>query len=76
VQLTQSQPVLARGPGARGQDHRRRGRAKGRKKPRHTPRKYGKDVFVPPQRIWLICGSIYGKRLAPYRAKSASTPIA
>ena len=41
-------------------------RTKRRKKPRHRPRKYGKDVLVPLQKIWLICDGICGKRLGPY----------
>jgi hypothetical protein len=41
-------------------------RTKRRKKPRHRPRKYGKDVLVPLQKIWVICDGLCGKRLGPY----------
>lgn len=37
-----------------------------RKKRRNRPRCYGKEVLVPLQRVWVICGGICGKRLAPY----------
>ena len=40
-----------------------------RKKRRQRPRRYGKDVLVPLQRVWVICDGICGKRLAPYLAE-------
>lgn len=41
-------------------------RTKRRKKRRNRPRKYGRDVLVALQKIWVICDGICGKRLAPY----------
>jgi len=41
-------------------------RTKRRKKRRNRPRKYGKDVLVALQKVWVICDGICGKRLAPY----------
>jgi len=41
-------------------------RTKRRKKRRRRPRKYGKDVLVALQKVWVICDGICGKRLAPY----------
>ena len=40
-------------------------RTKPRKKPRNRPRKYGKDVLIAPQKVWVICEGICGKRFAP-----------
>jgi hypothetical protein len=40
-----------------------------RKKRRNRPRRYGKEVLVPLQRVWVICDGICGKRLAPYLAE-------
>lgn len=48
-------------------------RTKRRHKPRHRPRKYGKDVLVPLQKIWVICDGICGKRLGPYLAEIIPT---
>lgn len=39
------------------------------KKRRKRPRRYGKEVLVPLQRVWVICDGICGKRLAPYLKK-------
>jgi len=36
------------------------------KKRRTRRRKYGKDVLVALQKVWVICDGICGKRLAPY----------
>ena len=41
-------------------------RTKRKKKRRNRPRKYGKDVLVALQKVWVICDGICGKRLAPY----------
>jgi len=41
-------------------------RTKRRKKRRNRSRKYGKDVLVALQKVWVICDGICGKRLAPY----------
>jgi transposase InsO family protein len=47
-------------------------RTKRRKKPRNRARKYGKEVLVALQRVWVICDGICGKRLAPYLAEIVS----
>ena len=41
-------------------------RTKRRKKRRNRPSKYGRDVLVALQKVWVICDGICGKRLAPY----------
>jgi transposase InsO family protein len=41
-------------------------RAKRRKKRRNRPSRYGKDVLVALQKVWVICDGICGKRLAAY----------
>lgn len=41
-------------------------RTKRRKRRRSRPRKYGKEVLVTLEKIWMICDCICGKRLAPY----------
>ena len=41
-------------------------RRKRKKEAREKPRKYGNEVFVALRKIWVICGYICGKRLAPY----------
>jgi len=48
-------------------------RTRCRKKPRR-PRKYGKDVLVPLQKIRMICDGICGKRLGPYLAEIMNRP--
>jgi len=50
-------------------DERTRRRSRHRKR----PRKYGQDVVVPLQKVWLICDGICGKRLAPYLAEIVPT---
>ena len=50
-------------------DERTRRRGRHRKR----PRKYGQDVVVPLQKVWLICDGICGKRLAPYLAEIVPT---
>ena len=48
-------------------------RTKRKNTPRHRARKYGQEVLVPLQKIWVICDGICGKRLAPYLAEIVST---
>lgn len=45
------------------------GRTRPRKRHRKRPRKYGHDVLVALQKVWLVCDGICGKRLAPYLAE-------